>query len=186
VAEFLRLGCHECISMNQAEFLSWEEQQTERHEFARGEIFRLSERSARHNRVTLNLAALLSSHSGSTDGQVFANGMRLAVDEDVFYPDVLVACGKSQAGDESRIDSPMLIVEVLAQGTGLDQEAKFEAYRRAPSLQEFVLINPVTRAMKHAYRSGGESWQWNTHTGPLRLRSLDASWPAEAIFKGVE
>jgi Uma2 family endonuclease len=112
--------------------------------------------------------------------------MRVALGEDVFYPDVSVACGMAQAGDEVFIEAPVLIVEVFAQGLGLDQRAKFEVYRCAPSLREFVWIDPGSRCVELARRSAGDTWSWVQQTGALCLKSIEASWPLEAIFKGVE
>jgi hypothetical protein len=49
-----------------AEFLAWEEQQAERHEFYRGEVFAKGGGSARHNRVILKLASRIGDHPDGT------------------------------------------------------------------------------------------------------------------------
>ena len=46
--------------MTLAEFLAWEEQQPDRHEFYGGETFAMVGGTARHNRVILNLASRCS------------------------------------------------------------------------------------------------------------------------------
>ena len=42
-----------------ANYLVWEEQQTERHMFVRGEVFDMSGGTAEHNEATINAALLL-------------------------------------------------------------------------------------------------------------------------------
>ena len=78
--------------MTLAEFLVWEEEQTERHEFYRGEIFAMVSGTARHNRVILNLASRISDHLDGTPCQVFAAGVKVGIAEGFLYPDVMVTC----------------------------------------------------------------------------------------------
>jgi Uma2 family endonuclease len=63
--------------MTLAEFLLWEEAQTERHEFYRGEVFAMAGGSARHNRVIVNLAGRINAHLDGTGCQVFTENMRV-------------------------------------------------------------------------------------------------------------
>ena len=66
-----------------AEFLAWEEQQTDRHEFYRGETFAMVGGTARHNRVILNLAGRIGDHLDGTPCQVFAENMKVQPAEGV-------------------------------------------------------------------------------------------------------
>ena len=52
--------------MSLVEFLAWEENQPERHEFFRGENFAMVSATARHNRVILNLASRIGDHLDGT------------------------------------------------------------------------------------------------------------------------
>src|SRR5664279_261003 len=104
------------------DFLKWEEQQTERHEFFRGETFAMVGGTARHNRVILNLASRIGDHLDCTKCQVFAENMKVQIADGALYPDVMVTCGKAEAGDEQIVTDPKLIVEVLSPSTrGYDQ-----------------------------------------------------------------
>ena len=117
-----------------AEFLQWESTQTERHEYYRGEIFAMVGGSARHNRVTLNLASAIGDHLDGTACQVFAENMKVQLANDgSLYPGVMVTCGSAEAGDELVVTDPTLVIEVLSPSTrGYDKRDKFILYRTLP------------------------------------------------------
>lgn len=75
--------------MTLTEFLEWEEQQIERHEFYRGETFAMAGETARHNRVILNLASRMGDHLDGTHCQVFAASMKVQIADGVLYPSAI-------------------------------------------------------------------------------------------------
>lgn len=176
--------------MNLVEFLAWENAQPERHEFHRGETFAMVGGVARHNRVILNLAGRIGDHLDGTPCQVLAGSMKVqGADEGILYPDVMVTCGKAEAGDEQIVTDPRLIIEVLSPGTrGYDQRDKFMLYRRLASLREYVLIDPAKRQVEVFTLADAGSWLLTDQTGAdvLRLASIDGSLPMASVFKGVE
>jgi Uma2 family endonuclease len=120
--------------MSLVDFLVWEESQPQRHEFFRGETFAMVGGTARHNRVILNLASRIGDHLDGSSCQVFAENMKVQIAEGMLYPDVMVTCGKSEAGDEQMVNDPKLIIEVLSPSTrGYDKRDKFILYRSLPS-----------------------------------------------------
>jgi len=64
----------------------------------------------------------------------------LAVGEDHYYPDVFVTCGQDNPCGYVRTD-PTVIIEVQGRSTSrTDRGEKRLAYRRLPSLREYVLV----------------------------------------------
>jgi Uma2 family endonuclease len=173
-----------------AEFMAWENAQPDRHEFYRGETFAMVGGTARHNRVILNLASRIGDHLEGTPCQVFAENMKVQLaDEGVLYPDVMVTCGKAEAGDEQVVTDPKLIIEVLSPGTkGYDKRDKFILYRSLPSLREYVLIDPAKRQIEVFTLADAGAWLLTDQTkaDALRLASIDCRLPMELVFKGVE
>ena len=104
------------IAFSAADFLMWEEQQTERHIFVRGEVFAMSGGTAEHNEATINAAFLLKQHLKGTPCKVFVTDMRLRVDaaDCYYYPDVLVTCADADINDPKRttLTGAKLIIEV--------------------------------------------------------------------------
>lgn len=175
--------------MTLTEFLAWEEHQTERHEFVAGKTFAMVGGTARHNRVILNLASRIGNHLDGTSCQVFAGGRKLQFADGVLYPDLMVTCGKAEAGDEPAVTDPKLIVEVLSPGTrGYDQRDKFILYRTLASLREYMLIDPARRQVEVFSLVEGGAWLLTDRTtgGVLSLASIDCKLSMELVFKGVE
>ena len=175
--------------MTLTEFLEWEEQQAERHEFYRGETFSMAGETARHNRVVLNLASRIGDHLDGTPCQVFAASMKVLIPDGVLYPDVLVTCGRADAGDERTATDPRLIIEMLSPGTKgcYDQQNKFILYQELASLREYVLVDPVKRQVD-AFTLATGAWlpADQSQAGVLSLSSIDCKLPMESVFKGVQ
>ncbi|HET7866483.1 MAG TPA: Uma2 family endonuclease [Burkholderiaceae bacterium] len=176
-----------------AEFLAWEEHQPERHEFFRGETFARVGGTARHNRVIMNLGSSIAAHLDGTGCQAFTESMKVQIAEGILYPDVVVTCGKAEAGDEQIVTDPKLIIEVLSPSTkGYDQRDKFVLYRSLPSLREYALIDPSDRRAEVFTLADSGAWAgaWmlvdQTQAGALTLSSIGLRLAMEVVFKGVE
>jgi Uma2 family endonuclease len=172
-----------------AEFLAWEKQQPDRHEFYLGETYAMVGGTARHNRVILNLASRINDHLDGTACQVFAENMKVQLAEGVLYPDVMVTCGKAEAGDEQAITDPKLVIEVLSPSTkGYDKRDKFILYRTLASLREYVLIDPVKRQVEVFTLADAGAWLLTDQTpaDELTLVSIDCKLSMALVFKGVE
>ena len=176
--------------MTIAKFMAFEAVQVERHEFWRGEVFAMVGGTARHNRVILNLASSIGHHLDGSRCQVFAENMKVQLaDEGVLYPDVMVTCGKAEAGDEMVVTDPNLVIEVLSPSTkGYDKRDKFILYRRLASLREYVLIDPAKRQVEAFTLADAGAWLLTDQTGlaELSLASIDCKLPMGLIFRGVE
>lgn len=174
------------MTLNQ--FLAWEEEQAERHEFYRGETFAMVGGTARHNRVILNLASRIGDKLDGTPCQVFTQSMKVQIAEGILYPDVMVTCGKAVAGDEQVIHDPKLVIEVLSPSTkGYDRRDKFILYRTLESLMEYVLIDPADGRVEVFTRAGEDAWTLvdQSKAAQLTLSSVDLALPIEAVFNGV-
>lgn len=173
--------------MTLAEFLDWESSQPERFEFHRGDVYRLGDVSVRHNRVTTNIASRIDQHLTGTACQVFATGMKVQVDEAIFYPAVLVTCGKATAGDEQLVHDPKLVIEIRSPNKRDDRHDRFNAYRTLVSLQEYALIDAVDRRVEVFTMGATGAWAYadQTRDGVLTLRSIDLAMPWGTVFKGV-
>ncbi|MGB1111231.1 MAG: Uma2 family endonuclease, partial [Gammaproteobacteria bacterium] len=125
------------------DYLFGERDGEQRHEFVNGEVFAMTGSSAAHNLIAGNLfAALHVALAGKC--QLFMNDMKVrysnARDERYYYPDILLSCEENEPDPYYR-EHPCMIVEVLSPSTErTDRSDKFFAYRRIPSLMEYVLV----------------------------------------------
>lgn len=172
------------------EFIAWENQQSGRHEFFRGEIFAMVGARRVHGIVAGNLFAALKNTLKGTPCRAFMESMKLQIaDDSIFYPDVFVTCDAADLMTEYVFRSPVLIAEILSESTqAFDRGVKFAAYRRIPSLKEYVLIDPDLKTVEVFRRGGDGLFTLHDYTGHerFRLESLACELAAAEVFEGLE
>ena len=171
------------------DYLEWENQQSQRHEFIRGEVFAMAGGTDVHNEAAGNLYVLLHQHLRGSPCRVFMADVKVRVEaaDCGFYPDLLVTCAESDRADRLVKRAPILIIEVLSPSTAsFDLGDKFAAYRQLDSLQEYALVDPG-RMRIEIYRRRENQW-WLDSAGPgerLHLASIDLDCPVEAVYEDL-
>jgi Uma2 family endonuclease len=171
-------------------YLAWEDGQSERHEFVRGDVFAMVGARRVHGRVTANFTAVLSRVLTGSLCQVFAESMKVQVAEDtVLYPDVFVTCDPQDLATEVIFRAPILVIEVLSPGTqGYDRSLKFALYRQVTSLQEYALVDPDSRRIE-VFRKGPDGLfvlHDMSERETLEFASIGAALPLSEIFAGLK
>lgn len=173
-----------------ADFIAWENEQAQRHEFHRGEVFAMVGARRSHGRVVMNLGAQLMQRLKGSPCQVFSETMKVQVaDDTIFYPDLFVTCDRDDLRTDMIFRAPLLVVEVLSPGTqAYDRSRKFALYRRLPSLREYLLIDPDTRDVQAFRRNPAGEWVLHdmTDAAVLHLASIAADVAMTEVFEGVE
>ncbi|KEI66972.1 hypothetical protein A19Y_2002 [Planktothrix agardhii NIVA-CYA 126/8] len=133
------------------EYLDFEVNSSERHEYIEGEIRPMTGGTPNHNQITGNLSATLNFALKRQPYRVFVTDQRLWIPKKRLYtyPDIMVIQGdiQLQEGRKDTITNPLILVEVLSASTrNYDKDEKFAAYRTLPTFQEiFSLINIIFR-----------------------------------------
>ena len=173
-----------------AEYLNWENQQPDRNEFYRGEVFAMVGARRVHGRIVANLSRHLGNQLAGSPCQVFTEGMKLQIADDaIFYPDLLVTCDRADLSTDMIFRSPKLVIEVLSPGTqACDRGLKFAVYRRLPSLQEYVLVDPDTRRVEAFRRNPQDQWVLHDMSeGALfEAASIGCTVAMDQLFDGVD
>jgi Uma2 family endonuclease len=161
------------------DYLAWEAKEATRHEFVRGEVFAMAGASEAHVTVAGNVYVALRQHLAGTPCRTFIVDMKLHVRaaDAYYYPDVMVTCSAADAADPLIKREPVLLVEAPSSSTAAhDRGDKFAAYRRLPSLREYLVVDPDTRR-SDLYRLGAEGL-WVLHPfesdEAVQLTSVDA------------
>ena len=171
-------------------FLAWENEQPEKHEFHRGEVFAMVGARRAHGRTVINLIRRLSEALDLSPCQVFAETMKVQIGDDtVLYPDLFVTCDRADLATEIIFRAPILVIEVLSPSTqAYDRSAKFALYRRIPALQEYILVDPDTRRVE-AFRRGADNL-WVLHdmseADTLVAASVDVRVAMADVFDGID
>lgn len=172
------------------EFIAWENDQPDRHEFFQGEVFAMVGARRAHGRVVSNLNRHLNEQLEGTPCQVFAEGMKLQIaDDTLLYPDLFVTCDRADLATEMIFRSPTLVVEVLSPSTqAYDRSQKFALYRRVASLQEYILVDPDTRRVEAFRREPDGRWVFDdmSQSEALSAPSVGCRVALEKVFAGVD
>lgn len=179
------------IPFGPEDYLEWEAHETQRYEYMDGEVFAMAGADDRHVTVVGNAYMALRQHLRGSPCRTYMVDMKVHVEAAncYFYPDVLVSCSPVDAQDRLIKREPLLLVEVLSESTaGFDRGEKFAAYRLLPSLQEYALIDPHTRATD-VYRKGADGL-WVLHPfgrdQAVELTSIALNLTADVLFAEVD
>lgn len=178
------------LLISPTDYLEGEKVAKLRHEYVDGAVYAMSGSSKAHNLIAGNLVALLHGHLRGTLCRVFSSDVKVhsAWDwrERYYYPDVVVGC---EAGDIDPyvVEQPKLIVEVLSASTERNDRAdKFQAYRRLPNLEEYVLVAQDTMRVEVYRRETG--WDLELFTvldARFELRSVGLSLTVLDVYEGL-
>lgn len=177
----------EAISVE--DYLTGENDGTWRHEFVNGLIYAMAGASERHNVIKLNIAGHLNMIVPDRC-RVFDGDMKLRIQHDeedrFFYPDVFVSCDANRGEQYFRVDA-ILVIEVLSTSTRrLDRYEKLEAYKRLPSLLEYVLVEQDYPQIEAFRRSNAWRREVLDKDEDLDLASLGHKLTFDQIYRRVD
>ncbi len=140
------------------EYLAWEEASELRHEYVAGEAYVMTGATTRHNRIAGNAFAALRTSFRRTPCMVFFADVKVRAAADrIYYPDLVIACGKAAQVDVI-IDQPTFIVEVTSpKSRATDRREKRDAYCALPSLKGYLIIEQRYRGAT-LYLRNGDAW----------------------------
>ena len=111
--------------------------------------------------------------------------LRVAKLDAFFYPDVMVSCGIALDQTKAFIADAQLVIEVLSPGTEkVDRDLKLKAYRKLPSLQEYVLVSQEHRQVELYRRGPDVGWTYLSCEGDetIKLESVGLKLPLRTIY----
>lgn len=174
------------------EYLEMERNSEEKHEYYEGEIFSMSGASISHNRISMNLSALLKSKLDGKDCEPFGSDLRIHIPTNTLYtyPDFSIICGDLKTTDDSfdTVTNPTVILEILSQSTHrYDRLEKFSLYREIETFKEYILIDSrKLHIQKHLLTN--EGWLLSDYKNiedTVFINSANISLFLMDIYKGV-
>lgn len=155
-------------------FLRRESSSDEKHEWVNGVVYAMSRGTPEHARLTGRVAAKVLTPLLDDGCEIFSSDAAIFVEaaQHHTYADASVVCGpvvtrtvhdKNGKSIGEAIVNPTLIVEVLSDSTErYDRDGKFEAYKKLPSFEEYVLVSQSERRIEVRSRNGHE---WTAQIG---------------------
>lgn len=175
------------------EYAAREEIAEYKSEYYRGQIYAISGGTVRHNTISGNIFAALKKRLRDRGCRAFISDQRIRVPNDDFgtYPDVSVVCGHIETDeiDRNAITNPRLLVEVLSPSTeSYNRGKKFDLYRDAESLREYILVSQDEPHVERFIKQGDGSWNLVVFKGldaTLELSSIACSISLAEIYEDV-
>lgn len=169
-------------------FLAWEGAQHERHEFVRGEVYAMTGGTAAHAEIAGNLYTALRSRLMPRGCRVYQGDIKVGIEGNFFYPDVVVQCGPRELKSQVAAQ-PVVLAEVLSPSTEkYDQVTKWPLYQRLASLQAFLMIDQE-QVLVHLYRRDGAAWIYTLHRRldeVLELAEPALRVPVRELYVGID
>jgi Uma2 family endonuclease len=163
-----------------------------KHEYDGGYVYAMSGARVTHNRIATRITSALDSRLVCKGCEPFNSDMKVRIPAPprvrFYYPDAMVVCD-SNAGDESYQDRPVVIFEVLSQGTRrLDQGEKKDGYLQLPSLGVYALVEQEM-AKVVVYRRHGKEFLDEVYEGleaTIPLPEIGIVLPLSELYRGIE
>jgi Uma2 family endonuclease len=176
------------------EYLEFEVNSEERHEYINGEIVLMTGGTPNHNQITGNFYAELNLALKRQPYHVFVTDQRLWIPTKRIhtYPDVMVVEGELQLeeGRRDTITNPLMIAEVLSKSTrSYDKDDKFAAYRSIPTFQEYLLIDQYEMHVEQYFKTDSNSWifsEYDDANVTISLKSLSFQFTLADIYDKVD
>ncbi|MEQ9356839.1 Uma2 family endonuclease [Coleofasciculus chthonoplastes] len=161
------------------DYLEFEVNSENRHEFINGEIVLMTGGTPNHNQIAGNFYAALNFALKRQPYRVFVTDQRLWIPRKRLYtyPDIMVVQGELQfqEGRRDTITNPLIIAEVLSESTrSYDKDAKFAAYRTIPSFQEYLLIDQYTMHIEYYLKTERKRWIFYEYDDADEIVSLNS------------
>ena len=175
------------------EYLRWEDQQEEKHEYVDGLIYAMAGASESHIVITDNLTTILVPKFRGSQCRSFSSDMRVYItarNQNIYYyPDLLVTCDERDRLNKKHKNYPCLIIEVLSESTeAKDRGVKFAHYQTIESLQEYVLVSQWEQRVEVFRRRDRNLWLLQTYATDetIELESINIKIPITGIYEGVD
>lgn len=155
-------------------YLEFEKQQLDRHEFIDGNVYAMAGESLNHSRICFSLYRIVGNELRGKRCNGFSPNMKIATnDKGLFsYPDLAVVCGDPELYENRKdvITNPTEVFEVLSPSTAsYDRGEKFLRYTNyIESLKDYILISQDEPFIEHFTKQVNGSWE------SIEIKGLDA------------
>ena len=175
------------------EYLEFERNSTEKHEYYNGEIYAMSGASFAHNKIFSNVFGKLSLKLDNEKCTLFGSDLRTSIElnSKFVYPDMSIICEEPMFTDDKfdTVKNPKIIIEILSKTTrDYDLGTKFLFYRQIESLEEYLLIDSLeTKIIKYHKQKNG-SWiltETDSLDQSFTLNSIKVNMKVADIYKNV-
>jgi Uma2 family endonuclease len=175
------------------DYLAFEINAVEKHEYADGYIYSMAGASIPHNFIVANLMTEIGSFLKNKECFVLPSDVRIVIPNltSYMYPDVTVFCGllEKQPDGFDTLINPSVIIEVFSTSTrGIDKGMKLIKYLQIPSLKEYIIIDADRYWAQTIIKQDDHSFRINYTIGvaaSIFIDSIQMSLPMSDVYARV-
>ena len=177
------------------DYLTYERDATEKHEFLDGNVYAMAGESPRHSAICFNLYTIIGLQLRGKSCRGFSPNMKVATNSKALYsyPDLAVVCGEPKYHDKKGdvLMNPTVIFEVLSPSTeNYDRGEKYLRYVNGiKSLRDYVLIAQDEPRVEHFQKQANGEWKKSEIKGlgaVLKIDSIDCEIALEELYDLIE
>ena len=180
--------------MSIQEYLEFEKNSIDKHEYYRGEIFMMAGAMPKHNVIFKNVFGELYKKLKGKSCQPYGSDLRINIPENTLftYPDISIICGDivTSEHDEDTATQPVVLIEILSKRTkDYDRGSKFKLYRDIPTLKEYILIDSESISIEAFSINQNNHWElkeYKTVENTLSIATIDFQLPLIEIYEGTK
>jgi Uma2 family endonuclease len=174
------------------EYLEWENDSDQKHEYYHGEVFAMSGPKVVHNIISMNLSGILHRQLRGKPCKPFNSDQRIHIPRNTLftYPDISIVCGEIVTLDDDKwnIVNPSVLIEVLSPSTrDYDRGTKFGLYKDIPTLKEYILVDSQSIGVEAFHVNDSGNWEprdYNNAGESLLIESIGLSLLLADIYEG--
>jgi Uma2 family endonuclease len=175
------------------EYLRFERESLEKHEFYRNEVFAMAGAGPRHNKIFSSLFIALGIKLKGNRCQPYGSDLRIHIPGNTLftYPDISIFCGEFIVSyeDPDSVVQPTVLFEILSPSTKVyDRGGKFKLYRDIPALKEFILVDSESINIEAFQINRNGHWELQEYkhvSETLEIPSVQIGIPLAEIYGGT-
>jgi Uma2 family endonuclease len=174
-----------------ADYVAVEQTSSTKHEFYDGEIYAMAGGTEEHSALAAEVLYQLRNAIGDRPCRVHTSDLRIYVESVglATFPDCSVICGPLEQHDPSPSSTalnPLVLVEVTSDSSeAYDTGFKLEAYRRIPSLRDYIVVSHRERRITVHHRESSGAWISTVaiRGGAVEVGSLGARLVVDDVYR---
>jgi Uma2 family endonuclease len=174
-----------------ADYVAIEQTSSTKHEFFDGEIYAMAGGSEEHSALAMEILWQLRNAIGERPCRVHTSDLRIYVEAAglATFPDGSVICGPLQQHAPSPTSTalnPLVLVEVTSDSSeAYDTGLKLDAYRRIPSLVDYIVVSHRERRITVHHREPSGAWLTTVAdgSGAVEVQSLGTTLRVDEIYR---
>jgi Uma2 family endonuclease len=191
------LSAYEKMLLSEQEYLQFEKESQQKHEFFRGEIFAVAGAGRNHNEIFSNLFIELGTQLRGKPCKPYGSDLRIHIPQNTLYtyPDISIICKDFDFSNERNDETfsakePVILIEILSESTqNYDRGTKFRLYRDIPTLQEYIMVDSESISIECFRLNKTNHWEleeYKTTDQILSIPTLNISLSLSQIYEGTK